>query len=150
MFKLSTAGPGHPILLLCLWANGIVRWKVILLGFYAISLQHQLPTAGPSSCKKCVQIIPSWFCSTFLIHWNKLDLCYQSFWVTQWTLDNWSGESELILNHLSILCLQVMDNKVIGDLYCKGFLGYVAQYLDHNSQCTQPMYISKGCRSSDK
>ena len=33
---------------------------------------------------------------------------------------------------------------------CKGFLGYVAQYLDHNSQCTQPMYISKGCRSSDK
>ena len=33
---------------------------------------------------------------------------------------------------------------------CKGFLGNVAQYLDHNSQCTQPMYIAKGCRSSDK
>jgi len=34
--------------------------------------------------------------------------------------------------------------------WCKGFLGNVAQYLDHNSQCTQPMYIAKGCRSSDK
>jgi len=33
---------------------------------------------------------------------------------------------------------------------CNGFLGYVAQYLNHNPQCTQPMYIAKGCRSSDK
>jgi len=33
---------------------------------------------------------------------------------------------------------------------CNRFLGNVAQYLDHNSQCTQPMYIAKGCRSSGK
>jgi hypothetical protein len=31
-----------------------------------------------------------------------------------------------------------------------GILGWVAYHTIHTSQCTQPMYNSKGCRSSDK
>ena len=52
----------------------------------------------------------------------------------------------------SYVGISTFYNTIVCDLqeWCKGILGYVAQYLDHNSQCTQPMYRSKGCRSSDK
>ena len=46
--------------------------------------------------------------------------------------------------------VQLLGKQTQGAAVCKRFLGNVAQYLDHNSQCTQPMYIAKGCRSSDK
>ena len=52
-------------------------------------------------------------------------------------------------SHWSGDCDSCLSNSVFSTS-CNGFLGNVAQYLDHNSQCTQPMYIAKGCRSSDK